>query len=113
MIVQVVGQGILPFGAKRKIRSWWGHPQQVLWEIPKASQKSRSGSDLLKLALPGAVKAVQCLLSWQSIFCQNPAVRSKVKKIELPAHPMSLMHSLASFMKYLSMWLLALRAQKA
>jgi len=49
------------------------------------------------------VNAVSGCESGSSFICQNPEVRSSVKKIEELALPMSLMHSLISFMEYLSM----------
>ena len=39
-------------------------------------------------------------------ICQNPEVRSMVVKMLEFARPMSLMHSLTSFMEYLSVWVL-------
>jgi len=53
---------------------------------------------------PGIVKAVS---SWyfSSIFsCQKPDVRSKKEKMVVLALLMSPMHSVISFMEYLSMW---------
>ena len=37
-------------------------------------------------------------------ICQKPEVRSMVVKMVELALPMSLMHSLTSFMEYLSVW---------
>ena len=52
--------------------------------------------------LPGRVKAVYGLDLGCKSICQNPAVRSIVVKIVLPDLPISLMHSLTSFIEYLS-----------
>jgi len=54
--------------------------------------------------LPRIVKAIRgCDCSFNFI-CQNPEVRSSVKKILELALLMSLMHLVTSFMEYLSMW---------
>ena len=53
---------------------------------------------------PGIVKAVSGWDFSSSFICQNPEVRSRVEKMVELALPMSLMHSVISFMEYLSMW---------
>ena len=53
---------------------------------------------------PGTVKAVYGLALGCSSSCQKPPVRSMVVKIELPDRPISPMHSLTSFIEYLSKW---------
>jgi hypothetical protein len=54
--------------------------------------------------VPSIVKAVS---GWDfsfSFICQNPEVRSSIEKMLEFALPMSLMHSVISFIEYLSMW---------
>ncbi len=53
--------------------------------------------------LPGIVKAVKGWDFSSNFICQNPDVRSKVEKILEFARPMSPIHSVISFMEYLSM----------
>ena len=52
--------------------------------------------------MPGTVNAVKCLDCSSSGICQKPDVRSSVVKMVDPALPMSPMHSLMSFIEYLS-----------
>ena len=62
---------------------------------------------------PGTVKAVYGLdLGWSS-SCQNPAVKSMVVKRVEPDLPISPMHSVTSFIEYLSTKVSALRALKS
>jgi hypothetical protein len=51
---------------------------------------------------PGMVKAVNFLCLGSNGICQNPDVKSKVEKIVDPDRPISPMHSLISFIEYLS-----------
>ena len=53
--------------------------------------------------LPGIVNAVLCASSGCRGICQKPDVRSSVVKIVELARPISPIHSLISFMLYLSM----------
>ena len=62
---------------------------------------------------PGRVKAVYGRDFGCSSICQNPAVKSIAVKMELPDFPISLMHSLTSFMEYLSTCVCAFRALKS
>jgi hypothetical protein len=50
----------------------------------------------------GMVNAVRGVDAGSSFIYQNPEVRSSIEKMDELALPMSLMHSLISFMKYLS-----------
>ena len=62
---------------------------------------------------PGTVKAMYGRdFGWRSI-CQKPSVRSIVVKRQLPERPISPMHSLTSFIKYLSTWVSEFRARKS
>jgi hypothetical protein len=54
--------------------------------------------------LPGIVKAVSFWESSSSCICQKPEVRSNVVKMFEFARPMLPMHSVISFIEYLSMW---------
>jgi hypothetical protein len=54
--------------------------------------------------IPGTVKAVYGRALGCKIICQNPAVRLMVLKMALPDQPISPMHSLTSFIKYLSLY---------
>jgi hypothetical protein len=54
--------------------------------------------------LPGMVKAVSFCESSSNCICQNPEVRSSVVKMVESALLMSPMHSVISFIEYLSMW---------
>ncbi len=54
--------------------------------------------------LPGMLKAVSFWESSSSCICQKPEVRSNVVNIIELALPMSPMHSVISFIEYLSIW---------
>src|SRR5574343_567296 len=62
---------------------------------------------------PFRVNAVKWRDLGCSTICQNPAVRSMVVKMTLPERPISLMHSLTSFMEYLLMCDAAFKALKS
>ena len=59
------------------------------------------------------MNAVRWLLDSSIGICQKPEVRSMVVKIVELARPMSLMHSLTSFIEYLSVWVLAFSPRKS
>ncbi len=62
---------------------------------------------------PGIVKAVSGWDFSSSFICQNPEVRSRVEKMREFARPMSLMHSVISFIENLSMWEFWFSSQKS
>ena len=89
------------------------HSLISLWKL--AGQPSRPIGEVThaNCPLPGIVKAVR---SWEfswSFICQNPEVKSSVEKIVEFARPMSPMHSVISFMLYLSMCEWLFRALKS
>ena len=72
----------------------------------EAGQPSRPIGDVIhsNWPMPGTVKAVRCRSPGWIGICQNPEVKSRVVNKVDPALPMSPMHSLISFMEYLSMY---------
>jgi len=73
-----------------------GHPRRPIGEVTQ-----------WYCPLPGMVNAVRGWESSSNCICQKPEVRSRVEKMVEFARPMSPMHSVISFMLYLSMckWL--------
>ncbi len=79
-----------------------GHPSNPMGEVIQWN-----------CSLPGIVKAVKGWYFLSNFICQNPEVRSKVDKILEFARPMSPMHSVISFMEYLSMCEFSLSSRKS
>ncbi len=74
------------------------------WKL--AGQPSRTIGDVIQwyCPWPEIANAVRCCDFSSSCICQNPDITSRVeKRVEL-ALPMSPIHSVISFMEYLSMW---------
>jgi hypothetical protein len=63
--------------------------------------------------LPGIVKAVRRCDCLSSFIYQKPEVRSTVEKMLEFDRPMSPMHSVISFMEYLSIWEFWLSSRKS
>ena len=79
-------------------------PSMSLWKL--AGQPSRPIGDVIHWywPCPGMVKAVRGCDFSSNCICQKPEVRSSVEKIVELALPMSPIHSVISFIEYLSMW---------
>ncbi len=77
-------------------------PSMSLWKL--AGHPSRPIDEVIQWNCPrlGIVNAVSGCDCSSSCICQNPEVRSKVENIVQLALTMSPMHSLISFMEYLS-----------
>jgi hypothetical protein len=69
-----------------------GHPRSPMGEVIQWNWP-----------FPRIAKAVSGCDVSSNFICQNPKVRSSVEKIFEFAHPMSPIHSVISFMEYLSM----------
>ena len=81
----------------------------ILWKEPGPPFSPMANTLYWYWPIPGTVKAVNCLDLASRGSCQKPEVRSMVEKMVDSDLPISPMHSLMSFMEYLSSRLASLR----